>query len=252
MRSYMGKMTIHFNIWRQTGPRQKGSVQTYKLNEVTPDMSLLEALDFLNEQLTMQGKTPIEFDSDCREGICGSCCMMVNGQAHGPGLGVATCQIYMRQFRNQDTIWLEPWRAKAFHVIKDLVIDRSALDRIIAAGSYVSVRAGPHPDGNINLIPKDLVESALDAGSCIQCGACVAVCPNASAALFTGAQVSRLAYLPQGKPESLRRTQKMVEQMDREGFGHCTNIGACEAACPKKISIDVIADMRREYLKGIW
>jgi succinate dehydrogenase / fumarate reductase iron-sulfur subunit len=215
-------------------------------------MSLLEALDILNDRLTEKGEAPVEFDSDCREGICGTCSLMINGQAHGPDLGTASCQVYMRTFKDGQTILIEPWRAKAFPVVQDLIVDRSSFDRIIAAGSYISAKSGPHPDGNTLLIPQDIADKALDAGACIQCGACVAACPNASAALFTGAQISRLAYLPQGRPEALRRVGRMVDQMDREAFGQCTNIGECEAACPKKISISVISTLRREYWKALF
>lgn len=245
-------MNLVFKIWRQAGPNDSGSFASYYVTDLTPDMSLLEALDFLNERLIQKGETPIEFESDCREGICGSCCLMINGQAHGPEGGIASCQVYLRQFEDGSHLLIEPWRAKGFPVIQDLVVDRSSLDRILAAGGYVSAPAGPHPDGNSLPIPKDIAEEALDAGACIQCGACVAACPNASAALFTGAQVSRLAHLPQGKPEASHRVQAMVRQMDEEGFGQCTNIGECEAACPKKISIQVIGVLRREYLKALF
>jgi succinate dehydrogenase / fumarate reductase iron-sulfur subunit len=248
----MTQMNVTFRIWRQAGPNSAGSFVSYEVNGLTADMSLLEALDLLNERLTEKDAPAIDFDSDCREGICGSCSLMINGQPHGPDLGTASCQVYMRSFKDGDTIVIEPWRAKGFPVIKDLVVDRSSFDRIIAAGSYISAKSGPHPDGNSLPIPRDIADEALDAGACIQCGACVAACPNASAALFTGAQISRLAHLPQGQAESIRRVDRMVRQMDQEGFGQCTNIGECEAACPKKISINVIATMRREYWKALF
>jgi succinate dehydrogenase / fumarate reductase iron-sulfur subunit len=245
-------MNVTFRIWKQNGPDATGAFVKYQVDGILPDMSLLEAIDLLNEGLTEAGKAIVEFDSDCREGICGSCSLMINGQAHGPDLGTASCQVYMRSFNDGDEILLEPWRAKGFPVLKDLVVDRSSFDRIIRAGGFISAKTGPHPDGNTLPIPKDIADEALDAGACIQCGACVAACPNASAALFTGAQISRLAHLPQGKPEALTRVRKMVDQMDREGFGQCTNIGECQAACPKKISINVIATLRREYWKTLF
>ncbi len=248
----MSKMKLHLRIWRQAGLTQPGAFMECDLADVSPDMSFLEMLDMLNNELTSKGEAAIEFDSDCREGICGMCSLMINGQPHGPELGTATCQLYMRKFQDGDTIVIEPWRSRAFPLIKDLVVDRSALDHIISSGGYTSAKAGPHPDGNANLIPKAIADKALDAGECIQCGACVAACPNASAALFTGAQIMRLALLPQGKVEAHRRVRRMVEQMDHEGFGHCTNIGECQAACPKRISIDVIAGMRREYWKSFF
>jgi succinate dehydrogenase / fumarate reductase iron-sulfur subunit len=243
-------MKLNLRIWRQKSRNEAGKFIDYTIDRVSPDMSFLEMLDFLNDDLTSKGQEPVEFDSDCREGICGSCSLMINGQAHGPELGTASCQLYMRHFRDGDTITVEPWRAKSFPGIKDLVVDRSALDRIMAAGGYTSAKAGPHPDGNATLIPKDDAERAMDAAACIQCGACVAACPNASASLFTAAQITRFALLPQGQAEAPRRVKRMVDQMDKEGFGHCTNIGECEAACPKKISINTIAKMRREYLKA--
>jgi succinate dehydrogenase / fumarate reductase iron-sulfur subunit len=245
-------MNITLSIWRQLQADSTGTFVSYEVTDLTSDMSLLEALDFLNDKLTEKNEPNIEFDSDCREGICGSCSLMINGQPHGPDLGTASCQVYLRNFKDGDTVLIEPWRADGFPVIKDLVVDRSAFDRIISAGSYISVKSGPHPDGNALPVPRDMAEEALDAGACIQCGACVAACPNASAALFTGAQISRLAHLPQGRLESIHRVQRMVQQMDQEGFGQCTNIGECEAACPKKISISVIATMRREYWKALW
>ncbi len=243
-------MKLSLRIWRQAGPQSVGKFVDYSVDRISPDMSFLEMLDVLNERLTAKGEAPVEFDSDCREGICGSCSLMINGQAHGPELGTASCQLYMRRFRDGDTIVIEPWRAKAFPMIADLVVDRSALDRIMAAGGYTSAKAGPHPDGNATLIGKETAESAMDSAACIQCGACVAACPNASASLFTGAQVTRFALLPQGQVEAGRRVRRMVEQMDKEGFGHCTNIGECEAACPKRISIQNISKLRREYLRS--
>jgi succinate dehydrogenase / fumarate reductase iron-sulfur subunit len=243
-------MKLNLRIWRQANRNAPGKFVEYSLDKVSPDMSFLEMLDDLNETLIAKNDTPVEFDSDCREGICGSCSLMINGQAHGPELGTASCQLYMRKFNDGDTIVVEPWRAKAFPLVSDLVVDRTALDRIMAAGGYTSAKAGPHPDGNAQLIGKDVAEKAMDAAACIQCGACVAACPNASASLFTGAQVTRFALYPQGQVEATRRVKRMVEQMDKEGFGHCTNIGECEAACPKRISISSIARLRREYVKA--
>lgn len=245
-------LTLRLKIWRQPNAQVPGQFIDYHLEGLSPDMSFLEMLDFLNEKLTQNGEHPVEFDSDCREGICGSCGLVVNGKAHGPELGAAICQVYLRKFKNQETLTIEPWRAKAFPVIKDLIVNRSALDRIITAGGYVSARAGPHPEPNTILIAKESIDKALDSSTCIQCGACVAACPNASAALFTGAQVTRFTELPQGQVESHTRVERLVKQMDKEGFGQCTNIGECEAACPKRISISVISKMRREYLKAFF
>ena len=214
-------------------------------------MSFLELLDFLNEDLVAKGDEPVEFDSDCREGICGSCGAVVDGTAHGPDTGTALCQLHMRHFKDGDTVVVEPWRAKAFPLVRDLVVDRSALDRIIAAGGYVSVNTGQAPDANAIPIQRNSAELAMDAAACIGCGACVAACPNASAALFTSAKISQLALLPQGHPERERRVLRMVDQMDIEAFGNCSNHGECEAVCPKEISISNIARMRREYLKAI-
>jgi succinate dehydrogenase / fumarate reductase, iron-sulfur subunit len=247
----MANLTLHLKIWRQGGPNVPGKFVEYTLSDLSPDMSFLEMLDVLNEKLTRSDQVPVEFDSDCREGICGSCGMIINGQAHGPELGSATCQLYLRAFQDGQTVVIEPWRARAFPMIKDLVVDRTALDRIVEAGGYISVKAGPHVDGNTHLIPKPAADYSFEAATCIQCGACVAACPNASASLFTGAQIAKFAVLPQGKVESLDRTALMVEQMDKEGFGHCTNIGECEAACPKSISLDVISMMRKEYRKSM-
>ncbi|MFZ9594763.1 MAG: succinate dehydrogenase/fumarate reductase iron-sulfur subunit [Bdellovibrionia bacterium] len=249
-------MKIHLKIWKQekaqgSSSQDAGHFMEYTLDGVSENMSFLEMLDYLNEELLKKGERPIEFDSDCREGICGSCSCVINGQPHGPERGAATCQVYMRKFSDGQTIVVEPWRAKAMPVIKDLVVDRSALDRIVQAGGYISVKTGPHADANAILISKEAADAALDAATCIQCGACVAACPNASASLFTAAQVTRFAMLPQGQVESLTRVRKMVDQMDHEGFGHCSNIGECEAACPKRISIDSIAVMRKEYWKAL-
>lgn len=223
----------------------------YVAEDVSPDMSFLEMLDVVNEGLIRKGEEPIAFDSDCREGICGMCSLMVNGRAHGPGRGVTICQVHMRSFRDGDTVVIEPWRAKAFPVVKDLVVDRTAFDRIIASGGYVSVNTGGAPDGNTILIPKDVLERAMDSAACIGCGACVAACKNASAALFTSAKIAHLGELPQGEPEQLRRTVRMVEQADAEGFGSCSNEGECEAVCPKQIPITNIARMNRDYIKAL-
>ncbi len=221
---------------------------TYDARDISPDTSFLEMLDVINQELIQKGEEPIAFDSDCREGICGSCCLMINGIPHGPERGVATCQTYMRVFQDGQDIYVEPWRARAFPLVKDLVVDRSALDRIIQAGGFISVNTGGAPDGNAVLVPKTNAERAMDAAACISCGACVAACKNASAMLFTAAKVSHLALLPQGHPERRQRVRNMVEQMDREGFGNCTNYYECEAACPKEISVQFIAQLNREYL----
>jgi succinate dehydrogenase / fumarate reductase iron-sulfur subunit len=245
--SSTGNMNLTLVVWRQASSADPGKFETYPAKNISADMSFLEMLDFVNEDLIKSGRLPIEFDSDCREGICGSCGCMINGQAHGPELGTATCQLHMRTFKDGDTIVVEPWRARAFPVIKDLVVDRNAFDRIIAVGGYTSAKSGRHVDANAMLIPKDIADSSMDAAACIGCGACVAACPNASASLFTAAKISQLALLPQGHPERAQRVTRMVGQMDTEGFGSCTNIGECRSACPKDISIDVIAMMRREY-----
>ncbi|MBO8140795.1 MAG: succinate dehydrogenase/fumarate reductase iron-sulfur subunit [Firmicutes bacterium] len=244
-------MKFHLKIWRQAGPDQPGRFVDYTVDDISPDMSFLEMLDQLNEQLVKENQDPIAFDSDCREGICGTCGLVINGMAHGPKLGCTTCELRMRHFPDGATITVEPFRADAFPVIKDLVVDRSALDRIIAAGGYISVNTGSAPDANSVPVPKHVAEEAMDAAACIGCGACVAACPNASASLFTAAKISQLALLPQGHPERERRVIKMVEQMDLEGFGACSNHGECEAACPKGISITNIARMRREYVRAI-
>ena len=241
-------MKLTLNVWRQAGPGAKGKLEIYTLDNVSEDASFLEMFDMLNEQLTLEGKEPVAFAHDCREGICGSCAMMINGQAHGPWKGTATCQLHMRAFRDGDIITVEPWRASSFPVIKDLVVNRESLDRIIQAGGYISVNTGGARDANEILIPKDTLEQSMDAAACIGCGACVAACPNASASLFTGAKLTHLGLLPQGQPERDRRALAMVDQMDLEGFGHCTLVGECQEACPKEISIDVIKRMNRDYL----
>ncbi len=241
-------MNFTLHIWRQKRPQEDGRMVTYDARDISPDTSFLEMLDAINQELIQKGEEPIAFDSDCREGICGSCCLMINGIPHGPERGVATCQTYMRVFEDGQEIYVEPWRARAFPLVKDLVVDRSALDRIIQAGGYVSVNTGGAPDGNAVLVPKTDAERAMDAAACISCGACVAACKNASAMLFTAAKVSHLALLPQGDPERRQRARNMVEQMDREGFGNCTNYYECEAACPKEISVNFIAQLNREYL----
>lgn len=241
-------MQITLKVWRQAGPASAGSFVEYKADDVSPEMSFLEMLDVVNERLTERGELPIAFDHDCREGICGSCGMMINGVAHGPSRATATCQLHMRSFRDGDTVVVEPWRARAFPVLRDLCVDRGALDRIVQAGGYISISTGNAPDGNALPVPKDDAEAAMDAAACIGCGACVAACPNGSASLFTAAKVSHLNHLPQGQPERYRRAQRMVTQMDLEEFGGCTWHGECQEACPKEISIDTIARMNRDYL----
>ena len=243
------KLTLH--VWRQKDPHDPGRMETHEARDVSPDMSFLEMLDVVNERLVKEGREPIAFESDCREGICGACAMMVNGIPHGPERKTTVCQLHMRQFRDGEQIYIEPWRAKAFPIVKDLVTDRSAFDRIIQAGGFVSVTTGGTPDGNTILVPKPAAENAMDAAECIGCGACVAACPNTSAMLFVAAKVSHLAYLPQGQPERHHRALKMIEQHDREGFGHCSNIYECEAACPKEISVRFIAKMNREYANAV-
>ncbi len=245
----MGNMKLNLKIWRQKGPKDKGQMVTYPVNNVSEDMSFLEMLDVLNDDLVRKGDDPIAFDHDCREGICGSCSLFINGEAHGPGRMITTCQLHMRKFKDGDTIHVEPWRAEAFPVIKDLAVDRGAFDRIQAAGGFVSVNtSGNLVDGNAIPIPKADADSAFDAATCIGCGACVATCVNSSAMLFVAAKVSQFAQLPQGRPEAKRRVQAMVEQMDKEGFGNCSNTGACEVECPKGISLEHIARMNREYM----
>lgn len=241
-------MNVTLQVWRQENSTKEGKFVTYKADDVSPDMSFLEMLDFVNEKLIKAGERPIEFESDCREGICGSCGCVINGQAHGPLRGVTTCQLHMRSFKDGDTIVIEPFRAKAFPIIKDLVVDRDSFDRIIQSGGYVNVKTGPQPDGNAIPIGKDIADKAMDAAACIGCGACVAACPNASAALFTSAKVAHMSYLPQGQVEAQKRVMNMVAKHDAEGFGNCTNIGECHAACPKEISIQHIAIMKKEYI----
>jgi len=244
-------MNLTLQVWRQKNASDKGRFVTYQAKSVSPDMSFLEMLDVVNEELTRKGEEPIAFDHDCREGICGTCSLVVNGKAHGPRTRTTACQLHMRTFRQGDTLVIEPWRAKAFPVIKDLIVDRSALDLIIQAGGFVSVPTGSAPDGNAIPVPKPDAELAMDAAACIGCGACVAACKNASAMLFVSAKVSHLGHLPQGQPEREKRVLAMVRQMDSEGFGNCTNQYECEAACPKEISVDHIARMNRDYGKAV-
>jgi succinate dehydrogenase / fumarate reductase iron-sulfur subunit len=244
-------MRVNLRVWRQPGPDEAGRLVDYVAEDVHADMSFLEMLDVVNEMLIRRGDDPIAFDSDCREGICGSCGLMVNGLAHGPDPGATICQLHMRRFKDGETITVEPFRARAFPIIKDLVVDRSAFDRIIAAGGYISMNVGGAPDANSLPIPKPIADQAMDAAQCIGCGACVAACKNAAAHLFTSAKVAHLALLPQGAPERTRRVVRMVDQMDAEGFGACSNEGECEAVCPKEISIANIAKMHREYLRAI-
>ena len=243
-------INLTLKVWRQEGPEKKGRLETYPARDISTDMSFLEMIDVINEQLTLDGKEPIAFDHDCREGICGMCGAVVNGHAHGPEKGTTLCQLHMRHFSDGDTIVIEPWRSRAFKVVKDLVVDRSAFDEIIQVGGYISANTGGAPDGNAIPIPKDVAELAMDAAACIGCGACVAACPNASAMLFVGAKVSHLGLLPQGRPEAAKRVQSMVSRMDALGFGNCTNEAECEAACPKEISITNIARLNREFLKA--
>ena len=244
-------LNLTLKIWRQKGPGSKGWLETYTAKNISPDMSFLEMLDVINEELTLEGREPIAFDHDCREGICGSCGAMVNGYAHGPERGTTLCQLHMRHFKDGDTIVIEPFRSRAFKVIKDLVIDRSAFDQIIQSGGYISVNTGGAPDGNAVLISKSIAEKAMDAAACVGCGACVAACPNGSAMLFIGAKISQLALLPQGQPEAAKRAAAMAAKMDELGFGNCTNFTECEAQCPKEISITHIARMNREYYKAL-
>ena len=243
-------MKINLKVWRQKNENTAGKMVDYSVNEVSPDMSILEMVDVLNDDLIRKGDDPIAFDHDCREGICGMCSMYINGRPHGPNRGVTTCQLHMRSFHDGESIVVEPWRASSFPVVKDLVVDRSAFDRIIASGGFVSVNTGNAQDANSIPIGKDIADRAFEAAACIGCGACVAACPNSSAALFTAAKISQLNQLPQGKPEQNRRTLEMVHQMDKEGFGGCSNTGACEYECPKEISIENIARMNRDYLSA--
>ena len=248
----IGERTINLtlHVWRQKNRQAKGRFVTYEARDISTDMSFLEMLDVVNEGLIQQGQEPIAFDHDCREGICGQCGVVINGEAHGPQWATTTCQLHMRSFKDGDTLTIEPWRAAAFPVIKDLMVDRSAFDRIIAAGGFISVNTGNAPDANAILVPKENADLAMDAAGCIGCGACVAACPNASAMLFVGAKAAHLNLLPQGQPERYRRATAMVDQMDAEGFGSCTNHGECEAACPKEIRIEFISRLNRDYFRA--
>ncbi|MDG5799252.1 succinate dehydrogenase/fumarate reductase iron-sulfur subunit [Marinilabiliaceae bacterium ANBcel2] len=243
-------INLTLKVWRQNSPKDKGGFETYQVKDISTGSSFLELLDVLNEQLINEGKEPVAFDHDCREGICGMCSLYINGHPHGPDSEITTCQLHMRKFNDGDTIWIEPWRSAGFPVIKDLIVDRDAFDKIIAAGGYVSVNTGGVPDGNAIPIPKDNADESMDAASCIGCGACVAACKNGSAMLFVSAKASQLALLPQGKVEAARRAKNMVARMDDLGFGNCTNTGACEVECPKGISIAHIARLNREYLSA--
>lgn len=243
-----GNMNLTLKIWRQKNDKETGKLVTYPMKDISPDMSFLEMFDVLNEELINKGEEPIAFDHDCREGICGMCSMYINGRPHGPKRGITTCQLHMRSFKNGDTIVVEPWRAAAFPVIKDLTVDRSAFDRIIAKGGFISVNTGNAQDANNIPIPKPDADASFEAAACIGCGACVATCKNSSAMLFVSAKISQLALLPQGRVEATTRVKNMVAQMDEEGFGNCTNTGACEIECPKGISLENIARMNREYI----
>jgi len=243
-------MNVTLRVWRQAGPTAPGRMVEYKATDISPDASFLEMMDVVNEGLTLRGEEPIAFDHDCREGICGMCSMMINGLAHGPNRGTATCQLHMRSFEDGALIYVEPWRVRAFPVVKDLCVDRSALDRIVAAGGFITAATGGAQDANEILVSKTDADLAMDAAACIGCGACAAACPNGSASLFTGAKISHLGHLPQGQPERHRRAIAMVEQHDAEGFGGCTLHGECQLACPKSISIDTISRMHRDFLVG--
>ncbi|MEL7588598.1 MAG: succinate dehydrogenase/fumarate reductase iron-sulfur subunit [Prolixibacteraceae bacterium] len=243
-------INLTLKVWRQNGPKEKGRFETYKVSNISTESSFLEMMDILNEQLISENKEPVAFDHDCREGICGMCSLYINGRPHGPDDDVTTCQLHMRKFKDGETVTIEPWRAAAFPIIKDLITDRSAFDKIIAAGGYVSVSTGGVPDGNTIPVPKEDADEAMDAAACIGCGACVAACKNASAMLFVSAKVSQLALLPQGKIEAKRRARNMVAKMNELGFGGCTNTRACEVECPKNISITHIARLNREFLKA--
>jgi succinate dehydrogenase / fumarate reductase iron-sulfur subunit len=242
-------MHVTLHVWRQAGPDAPGTMETYEAPDISEEMSFLEMLDIVNERLNAEGREPIAFEHDCREGICGSCGMMINGQAHGPQKGTATCQLHMRKFADGEHIHIEPWRARAFPVLKDLIVDRTAFDRIVEAGGYITAPTGAAPDANLVPIPKEVADAAMDAAACIGCGACVAACPNSAAQLFTSAKLNHLNLLPQGQAERYKRVELMVETME-EYFGSCTNHGECEAACPKSISIDFIATMNADYLKA--
>jgi succinate dehydrogenase / fumarate reductase iron-sulfur subunit len=242
------KMNLTIKVWRQKNTQSRGTFETVRLSDISPDMSFLEMLDVMNEQLMKEDKEAFAFDHDCREGICGMCSLVINGIPHGPDSLITTCQLHMRKFKDGDIIVIEPWRSAAFPVIRDCAVDRSAFDRIIQAGGFVSISTGNAPPANTLPVPKSDAEHAFDAAACIGCGACVAACKNASAMLFVSAKVSHLSYLPQGKPEAKRRVLAMVEQMDKEGFGNCTNLFECEAACPKGISVEFIAKMNHEYM----
>jgi len=246
-------MNLILHIWRQKNPADRGGMVRYQASHLNPDMSMLEALDVLNEELMNRGEEPVAFEHDCREGICGSCGFMINGVAHGPLPATTVCQLTLRHFKDGQEVYIEPWRAKAFPILKDLVVDRRAFDRIIAAGGYITSPTGSAPDGNAILVPKEAADRAMDAAACIGCGACVAACPNASAALFAGAKITHLGVLPQGQPERHRRALRMVAQHNAEGFGSCSNIGECAAVCPKEIKIEVIARMNHDYLAAsLW
>jgi succinate dehydrogenase / fumarate reductase iron-sulfur subunit len=242
-------MHVKLHVWRQAGPDAPGAMETYDAADISEEMSFLEMLDVVNERLNADGREPIAFEHDCREGICGSCGMMINGQAHGPQKGTATCQLHMRKFNDGDDIFIEPWRAKAFPVLRDLIVDRSPFDRIVEAGGYITAPTGAAPDANLTPIPKDVADAAMDAAACIGCGACVAACPNSAAQLFTSAKANHLNLLPQGQAERYQRVVAMVDTME-EFFGSCTNHGECQEACPKEISIDFIAYMNRDYVKA--
>jgi len=242
-------MHVKLHVWRQADPDARGAMETYDAPDVSEEMSFLEMLDLVNERLNAEGREPIAFEHDCREGICGSCGMMINGQAHGPQKGTATCQLHMRKFTDGDEIYIEPWRAQAFPVLKDLVVDRSPFDQIVEAGGYITAPTGAAPDANLTPIPKEVADASMDAAACIGCGACVAACPNSAAQLFTSAKLSHLNLLPQGQAERYQRTQAMVDTMETF-FGSCTNHGECQEACPKEISIDFIAYMNRDYVKA--
>ena len=244
-------MNFKLRIWKQNGSDGKGKLINHQIQDISPHMSFLEMLDVVNEKLMKSGQEIFEFDSDCREGICGTCGMVINGKPHGGQYRTATCQLHMREFKDGQTITVEPFRANAFNIIKDLVVNRSAFDRILASGGYISVNTGGAPDANLTPIPKDRADTAMDSAECIGCGACVAACPNASAALFVSAKITHLAILPQGQAERRRRAERMIRKMDEEGFGNCSNHGECEAVCPKGISIANIAQMRREFLKPL-